>query len=258
MLIVKVPGINGLGKTKGCEKTPNVLVEKLKSLKLKNKVKEIKVDNSNVEESKEKIYEESLKILKKNKREKIIFIGGDHSISYSTIKAFSKVLRKKKKYLVVFDAHADCMKPMKEPTHEEWLRAVIEEKLVDKVFLIGTRKVEPEENKFLEEMKKIKKIKLFTIKDLKKNMKKNLNLFDCCYGNNCEIYLTIDIDVFDPSIAPGTGYLEKEGMTTEEFFNLIKKIKKIKAIDLVEINPEKDLNNKTVSLALDIIKKLKY
>ena len=61
--------------------------------------------------------------------QKIIFLGGDHSISYSLGKAFFEHCEKENKEpcLIIFDAHADCIKPMKEPTHEEWLRALIDE-----------------------------------------------------------------------------------------------------------------------------------
>lgn len=233
MLIVKVPFISGLGKTRGCEKAPDLIVKK--ALK-------IKVDNENIEESIKKIYEEALKILKKERKNKILFLGGDHSISYPLTKAFSKNSRKKK-CLIVFDAHADCMPRMKEPTHEEWLRAVIEERLFDKIFLIGLRKTEPEEKNFLSKRKEVKITKI---------MKNFIS------SDDYEIYSSIDIDVFDPSIAPGTGYREKNGMKLKEFYKIFNKIKsKIKTIDLVEVNPEKDLNGKTIKLAKEIIKKLK-
>ncbi|MCX8194016.1 MAG: arginase family protein [Candidatus Pacearchaeota archaeon] len=229
MLFVKVPFVNGLGKTKGCEKASDLIVRKKKAL-------EIKVDNENIEESIKRIYNEALKLFKT--KEKVLFIGGDHSISYPLAKAFAKT-RKEKKYLVVFDAHADCMTRMKEPTHEEWLRAVLEEKLFDKIFLIGTRKIEPEEKKFLEKRKEVVIGKIET-------------------DNVCCVYLSIDIDVFDPRIAPATGYKEKGGMKLKEFYELFDRLKdKAKAIDLVEVNPEKDLNGKTIKLARELIKRLK-
>ena len=229
MLIVKIPFINGLGKTKGCEKAPNILAKN---------AKEIKVDNDNVKDSLKKIYDEACQILRNRKQ--VMFLCGDHSISYPLTKAFSKTSKKnKKKCLIVFDANADCMKPMKEPTHEEWLRATIEKKLFDKIILIGLRKIEPEEMHFLKKKKEVL-----------------INNFD--FTNDCELYLSIDIDVFDPSIAPGTGYKEKRGMKTKEFYGLLDKIKhKAKAIDIVEVNPEKDLNDKTVRLAREIIKRIK-
>ena len=97
MLIVKVPFINGLGKTKGCEKAPDILAKN---------AEEIKVDNDNANQSLKEIYSKAVQILKKGER--FLFIGGDHSISYPLAKAFSKVSRKKK-CLIVFDAHADCI-----------------------------------------------------------------------------------------------------------------------------------------------------
>ncbi|MGB9707882.1 MAG: arginase family protein [Candidatus Pacearchaeota archaeon] len=231
MLIVKVPFINGLGKTIGCEKAPSILV--------KND-EEIIVNNDNIKESTEKIYKEALRFLKT--KEKVLFIGGDHSISYPLVKAFSKV-SKKKKCLVVFDAHVDCMPRMKEPTHEEWLRAVIEENLFDKIFLIGGRKVEPEEASFLKKRKEVL-------------INSNLDsLIDSLV--DCNVYLSIDIDVFDPAIAPGTGYREKKGLKLTGFYRLLDKIKdKAKVVDLVEVNPEKDLNGKTIKLARKIILRL--
>lgn len=226
MWVVKVPFINGLGKTKGCEKAPNILAKR---------AKEIEIDNENIEDSIKKIYKKALNILKKGK--KVLFIGGDHSISYPLAKAFAKTT--KKQCLIVFDAHADCMKPMKEPTHEEWLRAILEKKLFHKIILIGLRNIEPEEKSFL------------------KN-KKEVLINDFNFQNDYEIYLSIDIDVFDPIIAPGTGYKEKKGITKEKFYSIFDKIKgKVKVIDLVEINPEKDLNSKTIKLAKEIIQRIK-
>ncbi len=235
MIFIKVPAINGLGKTKGCEKAPDLLCGGCKGCK------EIKVDNENIEEMQKKIYNEASRLMKT--KEKILFIGGDHSISFPLVKAFSEASRRKK-CLIVLDAHADCMKPMKEPTHEEWLRAAIENKLIDKVFLIGARKIEPEEKNFLESRKEVKIL-----------LNEKINL-----PENYDLYLSIDIDVFDPDIAPGTGYREKGGISFEYFSDLIRSIKsmgEIKAIDLVEINPEKDINNKTINLGVKIIKELK-
>ena len=90
---------------------------------------------------------EPQKLIYKNAKEifleqdKALFLGGDHSISYSLVKAFKDV-NGIDSFLVVFDAHADCMdsRGMKEPTHEEWLRALIEQGFsVENIILISTR-----------------------------------------------------------------------------------------------------------------------
>ena len=70
-------------------------------------------------------------------------------------------------------------------------------------------------------------------------------------------YLSLDIDVLDSSCAPGTGYLEKDGMSSKNLKNILKNIKtygNLKRIDLVEVNPDKDIDNKTIKCAKEILK----
>jgi len=70
------------------------------------------------------------------------------------------------------------------------------------------------------------------------------------------LYISIDIDVIDPAFAPGTGYLEPAGFSSREFIYFIQKLKLLKnlgAIDLTEINPDKDFNGLTVKLGAKII-----
>lgn len=96
MFVVKVPGINGLGKTKGCEKAGNAILKSLKEIYSNEQgipvdvnlldLEEIHLDNSNLESSNKLIYKNSLDIFQT--KPKVLFLGGDHSISYSTTKAF--------------------------------------------------------------------------------------------------------------------------------------------------------------------------
>lgn len=275
MVLVKVPAINGLGKTIGCEDAPDFLCNFLcDNCERIEKIEVIKADNKNIAETQKKIYNTSKRFFKKNKEgEFILFLGGDHSISFPIFRALSYIhsinihpINKKDKKnkksinkntglgLVVFDAHADCMPPMKEPTHEEWLRALIEKKFVNpkNIIIIGLRKVEPEEMKFLKE----KKIKYFFIKDFIEDFDKSANLIIEEARKFGSFYLSIDIDVIDPAFAPGTGYREAGGFSSKDFFYLIKKLaelKNLRAADLVEINPKKDINNKTIKLGAKII-----
>ena len=70
------------------------------------------------------------------------------------------------------------------------------------------------------------------------------------------LYLSIDIDVLDPAFSPGTGYLEVGGMSLNQllyFLRRIKKMKNLRRIDLVEINPEKDRDDLTINAGKKII-----
>jgi agmatinase len=265
MFIVKVPLINGLGKTKGCERAGNAILKSLKEIYSTEDGKpidtalldleEIHIDNSNLELSSELIYKNSLNIFEE--KPQTIFLGGDHSISYSTTKAFLKYCKteKKKPCLIVFDSHPDCMEPMKEPTHEEWLRKIIEEGFPgENVMLVGLRNSHKDEITFIKQ----NKIKTLSIHNLTED------LHEMCdtimeFSNGKELYVSIDIDVIDPAFAPSTGYPEPGGLTSRQFLYLIQRIKKIKnlkAIDLVEINEKNDKDETTIKLAAKVLAEL--
>ena len=181
MFIVKVPGINGLGKTKGCEKAGNCILNVMKDIHSNEQAKlidvklldleEIHLDNSDLDLTNKLIYKNSLETFETKSR--IVFLGGDHSISYSTTRAFLNYCKKENKEpcLIVFDAHADLMEPMKEPTHEEWLRGLIEYGFpIENILLVGVR------NMWKTEIEFVKKNKIKTI-----SMNKlNENLQDMC------------------------------------------------------------------------------
>lgn len=269
MLIVKVPGINGLGKTKGCENSGNAIINELKEISANEKGKivnldfldleEIHLDNSNAESSNELIYKNSLEFFKT--KPKTVFLGGDHSITYSTTKAFLDYCKssEKKPCLIVFDAHSDCMEPVNKniPTHEEWLRAIIEFGFPpENILLVGIRNSSFEETSFL----KNKGIKTILMNQFTEDLHETCD-FIMEFSNKKELYVSIDIDVIDPSFAPSTGYREPGGFTSREFLYLIQrinKIKNLKAIDIVEINEkiDRESNNLTVKLGAKILSEL--
>ena len=162
MQIVKVPGINGLGKTNGCEKAGNAILKALRDIHSNEQgrtidvskldLEEIHLDNGNLEVTNDLIYKNSFEMFRENP--KTIYLGGDHSISYSLTRGFFDHCQNsgKQPCLIVFDAHADCMHPMKEPTHEEWLRKLVEDGFPpENILLVGIRNNWKDENEFLKE-----------------------------------------------------------------------------------------------------------
>ncbi|MEA3329869.1 MAG: arginase family protein [Nanoarchaeota archaeon] len=250
MQIIKVPGLNGLGKNLGCRNAGNAILGELKEFKDISalKLEEIHVDNLKLDEQEKLISENSKEVLETG--EKIIFLGGDHSISFPIGKSFLDIYGKKDSYLIVFDAHADCMPAMKEPTHEEWLRALVEFGWKpENIYLIGLRKIELEERRFLNlrgikyiEMEKIQDFEIFCDGIMEFANKKNAN-----------VYLSIDIDIVDPAFAPSTGYLEPGGFSAREILYFAKRLallKSLKAIDIVEIDCEKDKQKENITVKL--------
>ena len=116
MLLVKVPSSQGsLEKNLGCELAPDLLTQGLQG------VDEVEVVQNDIVETDKRIYEKALSTFP----QKAIFLGGDHSITYSLFKAFSEKFQNPS--LIVFDAHPDAMKGIKPVSHEDMNRELIED-----------------------------------------------------------------------------------------------------------------------------------
>jgi len=71
------------------------------------------------------------------------------------------------------------------------------------------------------------------------------------------VYITFDMDVLDPAFAPGVSHHEPGGLTTREAINMIQKLDaKIVGCDVVEYNPDRDINGVTGMVAAKVVKEL--
>ncbi len=72
------------------------------------------------------------------------------------------------------------------------------------------------------------------------------------------VYLTVDLDVFDPSLIPGTGTPEAGGIFFQEFISILKNIKEMNFVgaDMVELTPQIDPTNTSTIVASKILREL--
>lgn len=264
--IIKIPLINGLNKTKGVEAAPNKIIECLGEIYSNEKGKEIIVDKLTIDEVKidsdliktnDLIYKEAFNHFSKNK--KSLFLGGDHSLSYPLTRSFFDYCENsgKEPALIIFDAHPDLMEPVdnKIPTHEEWLKALINDGFNPKnILLVGVRNSDPSELKVIKELG----IKMVSVNDLMLSLEgKTDYIMEFGYGKS--VYVSIDIDIVDPAFAPGVGYPEPAGISSRELIYIVQRMnlmKNLVAVDLVEINPSKDVRDLTSKLAAKIVSEL--
>jgi len=267
MFIVKVPGINAEDKAKGCERSGNAILKILKEEIFSNEqgkavefakldLEEIHLDNLNLGITNKLIYENSFESFEEKLR--IVFLGGDHSISYSITRAFFDYCENngKKPCLIVFDAHADLMPCASAfPMNRNWLRKLIEDGFpADSILLAGVRNTDEKEIKFMKE----KGIRCISMNIL------NENLQEACdtlmeFANGKELYVSLDIDVVDPAFAPATSYKEPGGLSSRQMIYLIQRINKIKnlrAMDITEINEAKDASYLTIKLGAKILSEI--
>lgn len=265
MEIVKIPQTNGLGKTKGVSEAPDKILSAIDEIYTNESGKEINVLDFKVSEvpvGQNLILDNDLiykKAFSSYEKEKVLFLGGDHSVSYPLTRAFFDFCenRGREPCLIIFDAHPDLMVPVdsKIPTHEEWLNALIKDGFKPKnILLVGVRNADPTELKIIEK----KGIKRISVEDLILGLEGRTDSI-MEFGYSKEVYVSIDIDFIDPAFAPGTGYCEPGGLSSREFLYILKRINKMKnlrALDLVEINPLKDEGNRTVQLGAKIVSEL--
>ncbi|HME87095.1 MAG TPA: arginase family protein [Candidatus Nanoarchaeia archaeon] len=259
MKVIKIPfGGGGLGHGKGAKDAPDKIQGQLKDIVANEsfvvphfEFDSVHVDNNNIDESHQNIFNKILSL-----KEKAILLGGDHSISYPSFKAFSK--NHPGAGIVVFDAHPDLLEHAGVKSQEDWLRALITEGVVDKdkVIIIGVRNSDAIEKEFIDE----NNLQIYYMKKIFENKIENV-----CDAVMEKIrawpsaYLSIDIDAVDPAFAPGTGYNEPGGLTSREIIYFIQRLnllKNIKMVDIVEVDPNKDVANLTTKLAAKLMTEL--
>ncbi|MBT4166139.1 hypothetical protein HOE04_03820 [archaeon] len=252
--IVGVPMSMGcLGKNVGCEKAP------LEILNCKD-FSMIDIDEND--------FVKSVNTLEKVEGD--IFVGGDHSITYPLFKGFAS--GRENVGLIVFDAHPDCVNNFSPPTHEDYLRVLVEEGVVgcSQVLLVGLRKIDEIEKKFLGS-RGIEYVCYSKNRKLNSLTQKNKGGGAHCFSDGDEdisskieeflskvddVYLSVDIDVLNSKFAPGTGYVEEGGFGLDELVGFLKIVCgscKVGRVDLVEVNPDKDVDGKTVESAKKIL-----
>jgi len=249
MKIIGIPFASGsLGKNEGCENAPDLVVERLRNTLLNEEGNSVNFDYLKI-----KAYKTDFDLTHKSILHEPgdIYIGGDHSITYSSFSS----LPGKNKGIIILDAHPDLEVGTRTPDHECYLRMLIEEGKVKKenVLLIGIRNVSKNELDYIKQ----NRIKCVYMKTLFENgIKETVDDLTEFAINFSELYLSIDVDVLDPAFAPGTGYREPGGMSVRELLFLLQRIKKMKnlrRIDLVEINPDRDINGMTLDCGSKIL-----
>lgn len=190
---------------------------------------EIVVSRNSVEEAMAGIEQAVEKeIVSKNK--KPLVLGGEHSISYGVVEA----LKKKYKDLSVlhFDAHTDLIN---EYEGSRFSHACVMHRILDlgvPAVQIGIRNMNAEIQDYISKNKKHAKNIHFApgIPPIEKILK----------GLTKNVYLTFDLDAFDPSIMPAVGTAEPGGLFWNETIEAIKKISRkvnIVGADVVELCP---------------------
>lgn len=184
-----------------------------------------------------------LKNILEEHRGLLIILGGEHLLTYFSVKSMFKDIDT----LVIFDAHLDTRKEYLGSTlnHATFLRRLLEEYSDLNVVHIGSRAYSREEIEFISK----KCVKSFNVIRIQRR--------ELSFKDLGRIYISVDMDVFDPAYAPGVSSPEPFGIDPIVFMDILKHIyessSKIVAVDIVEVNPLIDPSNITSTLAAKIV-----
>lgn len=196
-----------------------------------------------------------LDIIKENAKKavfdnKILFsVGGEHLVTYPLVEAYYE---KYKNDLVIlhFDAHTDLRDDYmgEKLSHASVIKRIYDMVGQDKIYQFCVRSGEKEE--FHYDTKGIFQEK-FTFTKLEE-------IVEEIKGR--PVYVTIDLDVLDPSVFPGTGTPEAGGINFHEMMDLIKILKNAKIVgaDVVELSPHYDQSGISTAAACKIIRELTF
>ncbi len=198
----------------------------------------------NVEVALEEIENFTKEVLKAGK--KPLMIGGEHLVTYGTMKAISE--HYDEVYVLHFDAHADLRQDyLGQPlSHATVIRRVSEMVGPEKVFQLGIRSGTREEFEFGRNNTNFCPLNLSKIDEYIEKLKGK------------KVYVTIDMDVLDPSIFSGTGTPEAGGVTFTELLNALLKIKELNVIgaDINELSPSYDASGVSTAVACKLLREM--
>jgi len=195
---------------------------------------ELEVENIPPEEMTEKIHDSALEILKSNKFP--VIIGGEHTVSIGAVRALKSVYPNLS--VLHLDAHCDLRD---EYFGSKYNHACVARRISEicPVVQVGTRSLSRLEKDFLASQSngRVKTLSVYDI--LEMPMWK-----DTVWSSLSEnVYVTIDLDVFDPCLVPAVGTPEPGGIGWYETLDLLREVareRKIVGFDVVELSPLKD------------------
>lgn len=195
----------------------------------------------------EKVYNRVKKHLFNDKF--VTLFGGEHSISIGAIQAFGEEF--KELTILQIDAHAD-LRPEYNGSKNNHACAVFEASQKYNLVQVGIRSMDMEEVQYMQ------KDNVFFAHEIHNDKKWIEKVLGRCTKN---VYITFDLDAFDPSILPATGTPEPGGLDWYPTLELLRKVFenfKVVGFDINELCPNKKMRSSDFVAAKLYYKMLAY
>ncbi|HSM63634.1 MAG TPA: agmatinase, partial [Gillisia sp.] len=254
VVLIPVPYDGTSSWQKGADKGPNAFLEASENMELFDIETRSEVYRKGIylappvteNSSPEKMVEAVQKTTKNyiNQEKFVTIFGGEHSVSIGTIRAFNEAFPDLT--VVQLDAHAD-LRPEYEGSKCNHACALHEASKTTNLVQVGIRSMDVSELEHMDENQ------VYFGDDLYENWTE-----DAIGQMTPNVFITIDLDAFDPSIMPSTGTPEPGGLLwyeTLDFLKMIFKKKNVVGFDIVELCPN-DVDKSSDFLAAKLYYKM--
>jgi len=205
---------------------------------------DVEVIPGNVVQTLDNIYDQTRTILNDNKFP--FMIGGEHLISLPSIKAVHEKYPELR--IIHLDAHTDLRNDYlgEELSHATVMKRVHDLVGDNRIFHFGIRSGLKEEFQFANEHNYIERFTVGSIKETANRLR------------DFPVYITLDLDVLDPSIMCGTGTPEAGGLTFKELHSALISLKELNIVgcDIVELAPNLDQSGASTAVANKLIREM--
>jgi agmatinase len=175
------------------------------------------------------------------------FAGGDHAVTVPVVEALAVL--NQPIHIVQIDAHSDLYLEFEGKRHSHACMAarLLEMNHVASLTQIGVRTLNPEQSQQVDRFHK--RVHLYFACDLNSEMPRISHI-----PEGASVYLTVDLDGFDPAFAPGVSHPVPGGLTSRQGLKLIQSAHwQLIGMDVVEVNCDLDVNDQTAILAARIL-----
>lgn len=176
-----------------------------------------------------------------------VMIGGEHLVSLGPVKALSK--KYEDLHIIHFDAHTDLRNDYlgEALSHATVLRRIYDQVGDGRLNQFCIRSGLKEEFEWAKEHSHLEK---FTYNTLEERVELLVNK---------PVYITIDLDVLDPSVFPGTGTPEPGGIDFHDMMKIISilsRLENVVGLDVVELSPKFDTSGVSTAVACKTLREL--
>jgi len=175
-----------------------------------------------------------------------LVLGGDHSITYPVLRAFAD--RAERPVVLHFDAHSDLYDEFEGDrySHACPFARAMEEGLASRLVQVGIRCL----TAHLREQSARFGVEVFTAD----RWRDALPVVSALRG---PVYVSLDLDVLEPMLAPGIAHPEPGGLTVRDVLDVLAALRApLIGADIVEYNPRNDVRDLTARVAAKFVKEL--